>query len=1074
MDMAAAASMITSDLGLDDGGSSFLLSVCLDHQLRIWNLGNGNVLDSTDLLGVKRDDSNEIGKWTVDPSQSNLVRVICEGDGAAVCLTFSPIGTGEFKFWQILAQGQDNVKISDLFPNIHLVPQPPSNDIWTVADFAVNYAIGDGYYIWVLWKNNMNHRVQRIHVPSEIHSQIDSSDVVDVFTDSTIQPAEAATPCEPADSTEKWLELIFYPGRFTKATLETALSIYERGLGTAKEPSKSGRNIAEKICHALSQTISLDRGLEGRMDYGQFRQATEVEWRRFYRLLLELDKQRGEALSLVLDPHCSLHSGIVWVVCADLVSFVRECDGLDRVVHSISAPPANLAEVSKLVATGQAFVEGFSDGMLQICNSVLRAELFREPTRTDMERLQFFSDKTGFWRQLSDEDCAQVADALGSNFNRVTSQLYGKLFELVSAEEDSRRRTVLLPLTEFGRKMAIKASQDTAETWRMVFFSQLILLVHMAFEFDAEEDALHQRLDVGKVYKMIIAVLKRLELIRWLAGTEISVPLSKPDGKRWDSTTSSPVASRGAASKEDMQVITALEGHVGHLLGLPESKKLNPFANSITDVVASLLVHDSDIELVPALIQCSLLKRERVDLALELQPFAGADPFATYVQGRVFLATKDLETAAQYFSKAAVGMSRTFPWSICSVDWLDGITSEILTMSTLGGPNPGDRHSSGLLNDFDWSLLHAGPARYYIHIVSLFDAARAYSYVITFSRLALQFSPSAQERTELLNRIFASATSMSHFETAHNALVEMALVASPASSSSSSSSSLPPSSPPPLLLSCLRRLVGTMCTQQAAAELISLPFVGLLEYIDAELEARATASSGQEGGTPFHDILYAFRIRRGDYRGAATVLYDRIRKIKRNETDRMPAPPEMGADVLDTNVTRLYLILINAMACLGGDGGNGDGNAKTGWIMVEGDEHGGELEDCDDNDDNAGANSTFAGSVTTSFSTAPGTAPGTVVGTTSSSFASTAASSTAAQNKKKKQQHGKNKKRGGRRRVLTLADVRREYQDELDRIAVIQNDQFGFGLEDDDNGMTDKGRPAHEKDGDGGVSMNVL
>ncbi|KAJ2897877.1 DNA repair protein rad51 [Zalerion maritima] len=996
MEMAAAASMVTADF--DHAGQSYLLSVCLDHRLRIWNLENGAVLDCRDLLNAHRDPKEEVGKWTVDPSQPNLIRVISEGPGSTVCLTYSPVGAGEFKFWRILSEGQNNIRVEDMFEDAQLQPPPPSNDIWTLADFALNLT-SQGYYIWTLWKNNMSYRVQRIHVRPGANVRIESDDVVDVFTDAAVEPAETSNTCEPTDPTEKWLNLILYPGRFTRATLETALSIYERGLGGVVDSFRSNKGIAGHICSALSQTVHMDRNVEGGTNYEQYRRATETQWMRFYRLVLELDKQRGEALGLVHDPHNDLHSGLVWVVCTDIVSVVRECTHMDSVYHSLSTPPLGLEDVSNLVATGLNFVDGFSDSMMQICNSVLKAELFEESTKTDMERLQFFSDKAGFWRQLSDEDCVQATDALGGNFHKVTSDVYQQLFDLASAAEESRRRNVLYPLTEFGRKVVIRATQDTGEIWRRIFFSQLILLVHMEFEFDSEDDALHQRIDVGAIYKAIIDLLKRQELVSWLGRTEIAVPVSRLERQRGDSGPNSPAVTRNA--KEETQTITALEGSVGHLLGLVDTKMDAPFANSVTDVVTNLLASDSDIELVPALIQCSLLKRERADLALELQPFSGSEPFATYVQGRVFLALKDYETAGRYFAKAAVGMAVT---------------------------PPGERHSSGLLNDLDWSLLHSGLAHYYMHIVSLFDSQKAHSHVLTFSRLALQFNPQPRERVELLSRIFASATSISHFETAHNALVQMSMPGF--------SSPLSKEKPPaiaghdgPLLLSSLRRLVTVMCSHQAAQELISLPFVGLTSHVDAELAARTRQTSGQEGGTPYHDILYSFRIRQGDYRGAASVLYDRICKLKRNESDRMPSP-EVTGDVLDTNVTRLYLMLINTLACVG--------DGESGWIMAEQD-----VDDDDDDDDDeeeeangrgsrGGGGVTVPASANTSFSTA-------AVG--GGSLASAKSVSFAEGGKPAAKQSCARK-----RKVLTLADIRRQYQDELDRIAAIQNNQFGLEL----------------------------
>ncbi|KAG7101938.1 Nucleoporin like protein [Verticillium longisporum] len=76
-----------------------------------------------------------------------------------------------------------------------------------------------------------------------------------------------------------------------------------------------------------------------------------------------------------------------------------------------------------------------------------------------------------------------------------------------------------------------------------------------------------------------------------------------------------------------------------------------------------------------------------------------------------------------------------------------------------------DRHSSGLLDDAEWNLLHKGPAKYYCHIVSLFDRVKAYSFVLEFAGLALQFARSSEDsetvQREMLNRQFIAATTTS-------------------------------------------------------------------------------------------------------------------------------------------------------------------------------------------------------------------------------------------------------------------------------------------------------------------------
>jgi nuclear pore complex protein Nup160 len=652
MDLSAATSVTTTDLGQLDG--FFLFTICLDHRLRIWNLQNGQILHTRDLLDAERN-PQEIGKWTIDPAQGNLIKIVGETEGKRLCVTYSPIGAGQFKFWRVEAdQDEGGVAIDSLFQNSWLVPPPPPGpDVWTLVDFTVTQEGLNGTELWVLWKNNMTYRVQHLSfVPEDIDAAW-QNDWTAVYSDNTIPTAQTSGACDPTDVTEKWLSLILFPGRFTKATLETALTIYEQGLGLSKDPSaRAKQGLAEAICSVLGATSSLERSssASGGMDYEGFRDTSEKQWRRFYRLIVELDKQRGEALSLTHDPD----SKVSLVICADALSSIRKCSHLERIRHNSASRYDGLEQVSLLISTGLNFVDVFSDSMLQICNSVLRSELLEDSAKTDEERIQYFSDKAAFWRQTSDDDCAQVTDALGQNFSLVTMELYQKTVELMNAPEDAQREHSY-PLTDFGRKLAVKAIQEMVELQWKICFSQLILLVHMEFEFDVAEEALHHRLDIGTVYRYLVKCMQRLELVRWLVKTELAVPLPKID--KSDSTpSSSPAVAKRQI--EETQVITAFEALVGHLLGTAD---VDAIPSGITHIASNVCAQDSDITLLPQYLQCALLGQSRSDLAVELSPFCEQDPFSTYVQGRVYLSLRDFATAATYFKKAAYGLSNATP-----------------------------------------------------------------------------------------------------------------------------------------------------------------------------------------------------------------------------------------------------------------------------------------------------------------------------------------------------------------------------------------------------------------------------
>jgi nuclear pore complex protein Nup160 len=255
-------------------------------------------------------------------------------------------------------------------------------------------------------------------------------------------------------------------------------------------------------------------------------------------------------------------------------------------------------------------------------------------------------------------------------------------------------------------------------------------------------------------------------------------------------------------------------------------------------------------------------------------------------------------------------------------------------------------------------LLFNGPPRYYAHILALFEKHKAYTFVVDFARLALQFVNKKTKdadliRTEIQGRLFSAATAISRFDLAHSTLVAMR--------------------DRPLQHSSLRTLIQKMCDNLHNAELVELSFPGLQNAVDEILAQKCQVTVDVITGIPYHQILYSWRIKRNDYRGAAAILLDRIQKLRQlGEGDQFTSE-----DVLDTVITRQYLMLINVLSCV---------EQKQAWITAE-------------------------------EAPRPATGKGAPI--------------------------------SGKRKVITLADIRKEYQDELDRIAAIQNNQFGISAEDE-------------------------
>lgn len=244
------------------------------------------------------------------------------------------------------------------------------------------------------------------------------------------------------------------------------------------------------------------------------------------------------------------------------------------------------------------------------------------------------------------------------------------------------------------------------------------------------------------------------------------------------------------------------------------------------------------------------------------------------------------------------------------------------------------------MNDTEWNLLHCGLPAYYSHIVALFDASKVHSYVIDFARLALQFaSPittakpihdqpknqrSEEIRTDLLSRLFSASLYTARYDLANSTLGLMRDEA--------------------LKSHYLRTLIITMAESQSVSSMLSLPWLGLEDGVSAVLSQKSQSVVDVNVGVPWHMILYSWRIRRGDFRGAASVAYERLQKLQvlaekeGGNPARAPAgkmvlrngqyewDERRGRDELDSEVTRAYLQVINALACVEGD---------QAWIFVE-------------------------------------------------------------------------------------------------------------------------------------------
>ena len=227
--------------------------------------------------------------------------------------------------------------------------------------------------------------------------------------------------------------------------------------------------------------------------------------------------------------------------------------------------------------------------------------------------------------------------------------------------------------------------------------------------------------------------------------------------------------------------------------------------------------------------------------------------------------------------------------------------------------------SAGLLTVEDTDYFHSGISRYFQHILALFESSEAYSFAADFARLALVALPqghserAAEYQDDILSSLFTAELHCSRYVSAYDALTQF--------------------SDEQLQERFTMSWADAILHQSPVASLQARNTIELLQMLPLDLQPRIGrlvegyltklaqkqapipgASSriwSSDHGPDYLKILYALRVGRQDYRGAISVLMDRLRLVKRSNQTRN--------DPQATMLRNTLLAIINILSCVAPD-----------------------------------------------------------------------------------------------------------------------------------------------------------
>lgn len=129
----------------------------------------------------------------------------------------------------------------------------------------------------------------------------------------------------------------------------------------------------------------------------------------------------------------------------------------------------------------------------------------------------------------------------------------------------------------------------------------------------------------------------------------------------------------------------------------------------------------------------------------------------------------------------------------------------------------------------------------------------------------------------------------------------------------------------------LEVLIVAMVEHNQSNRLCAFPFPSLQDLVDEILLQRAEEVIDIRPYPSYHKVLFAWRIRHGDFQGgislalhnkltsAASVMYQRLQLLRNASTT------EMDVDLETLEITEAYLAVINALSCV---------SENNAWIFV--------------------------------------------------------------------------------------------------------------------------------------------
>lgn len=663
-----------------------LWTVCLDHTIKAWNISTGKVVQYMDLAGNTERDLSKPYTGLLEATNMQLLQIrrsSCSQQDY-VLLTFSPVAS-VFKFWLVRDADAQDFGTEDMRPDVRFSPSLEDfleSSIWTLESFQLGQARrrqGQSWDLWISVRSGLMTQTLTTTVNLDDHVE----EINRAFKNNWTRVGLASTATEelrtnmanpsnglcssfvPTAMTEQWLDFLFYPGRFSSSTLETALVIYHRSLGSNiqlndRQLRSRKTSTRQRVSEVVGRAIMLETTGNQSAAFETYHQEIAQQWHVFYGVIKNLHQRRETLLSLAFDEV----QDIPWLVFTNEISPVRSCaelevlwynrsafavadqlPGNNRLLNSLSLPKNT--EIGQFFNAIEMFKKVFSRGFLTDFSFLLSNDSVGE---TPKEKIQSIYRQTGFAGQVSDDDYNDLTNALNrmGGFTRVTAGLFESVLELL--DEKQQGGTHSLRLARYGARALVSGARDTIHLTLEIILSMMVLVVFMAAEL--EEADLPPNFDADAIFQRLSQAWQQQQVLLWLSN---NTRMSGASHERKESNNSRSLV-LGGESEMDLPIgVSLLES----VFIKNWSSILSPagLQGDLITYWCRVWTFESRLQEQYNVVTChimgELVGANEDDLAISFLRFLPDGPWSNYLQARLALKRSEFEEAAVLFRLAS-------------------------------------------------------------------------------------------------------------------------------------------------------------------------------------------------------------------------------------------------------------------------------------------------------------------------------------------------------------------------------------------------------------------------------------